>query len=352
MTLAWDALNELEAYRVTEIPRRSEADVTRPSPDEPIDPGRTQRLAALIAAYHAGAEAKGNGSGALAIGWIRYSAGGPVQLLAAGASLVGSNAGQDVFLTLPGGARAQPLLRGTLASLTAQLPSWRTIAGISDGLLPDNEHHSGDRTPPSLEECLLAVWPGPFGWLLLAEPLSAAGIQEIADDLAQREQYSTGNSDRFPERAVAARRLNLRHAEIRKGASTGLWRVRLLAGGADAEAASRVAGLVCASADLAGLPYAVAPASSAARSLQEVLEDPGPAPVGGDALPGEPFYASTELLAALSRPPEREMPGIRLALRPDFDVTQEPAAGRAAIAVGEILDRSRRSAGPLVLPLD
>ncbi|MGH3236724.1 MAG: ATP-binding protein, partial [Streptosporangiaceae bacterium] len=352
VTLAWDALNELEAYRVTEIPRRSEADVTRPSPDEPIDPGRTQRLAALIAAYHAGAEAKGNGSGALAIGWIRYSAGGPVQLLAAGASLVGSNAGQDVFLTLPGGARAQPLLRGTLASLTAQLPSWRTIAGISDGLLPDNEHRSGDRTPPSLEECLLAVWPGPFGWLLLAEPLSAAGIQEIADDLAQREQYSTGNSDRFPERAVAARRLNLRHAEIRKGASTGLWRVRLLAGGADAEAASRVAGLVCASADLAGLPYAVAPASSAARSLQEVLEDPGPAPVGGDALPGEPFYASTELLAALSRPPEREMPGIRLALRPDFDVTQEPAAGRAAIAVGEILDRSRRSAGPLVLPLD
>ncbi|MGH8921663.1 MAG: ATP-binding protein, partial [Actinomycetes bacterium] len=151
---------------------------------------------------------------------------------------------------------------------------------------------------------------------------------------------------------MAARRLNLRHAEIRKGASTGLWRVRLLAGGADAEAASRVAGLVCASADLVGLPYAVAPASSAARSLQEVLEDPGPAPVGGDALPGEPFYASTELLAALSRPPEREMPGIRLALRPDFDVTQEPAAGREVIAVGEILDRSRRSAGPLVLPLD
>ncbi len=352
MTLAWDALNELEAYRITEIPRRSEADVTRPSQDEPIDPGRTQRLAALIAAYHAGAEAKGNGSGALAIGWIRHDARGPVQLLAAGAGLVGSHAGQDVFLTLPGGARARPLLPGTLASLMAQLPAWRTIAGISDGLLPDNEHRVVDRPPPSLEECLLAVWPGPFGWLLLAEPLSAAGIQEIADDLAQREQFSTGNSDRFPERAMAARRLNLRHAEMRKGASTGLWRVRLLAGGTDAEAASRVAGLVCASADLVGLPYAVAPANGAARGLQEVLEDPGPAPVGGDARPGQPFYASTELLAALSRPPEREMPGIRLALRPDFDVTQEPVAGRETIAVGEILDRSRRPAGPLMLPLD
>ena len=109
---------------------------------------------------------------------------------------------------------------------------------------------------------------------------------------------------------------------------------------------------MCASADLAGLPYAVAPAGSAARSLPEALDDPNPAPAGGDAVAAHPFYASTELIAALSRPPEREMPGIRLALRPDFDVTQEPAAGRETIAVGEILDRSRRPAGPLVLPLD
>ncbi len=350
--LAWDALNELDAYRITEIPRRSEADVTQPSHEQPNDAGRTQRLAALVAAYHAGAEAKGNGSGAVAIGWIRHSVGGPVQVLTAGAGLVGSDAGQEVFLTLPGGARAQPLQRGTLAGLMTQLPSWRTIGGISDGLLPDDKHRIGDRPPPSMEECLLAVWPGPFGWLLLAEPLSAAEIQEIADELAQRELFSTGNSDRFPERALAARRLNLRHAEMRKGTSAGLWRVRLLAGGTDADAASRVTGLVCASADLAGLPYAIAPANSAARGLREILADPSPASAGGDAVPGHPFYASTELIAALSRPPEREVPGIRLALRPDFDVTQEPADSREAIAVGEILDRTRRPAGPLVLPLD
>ena len=145
---------------------------------------------------------------------------------------------------------------------------------------------------------------------------------------------------------------SLRHAEMRKGASAGVWRVRLLAGGTSADAASRVAGLVCASADLDGLPYAVTPAGSAARSLQEILEETSPAAAGGDAAPGHPFYASTELVAALSRPPEREMPGIRLALRPDFDVTQESAAGRETIDVGEILDRNRRSAGPLALPLD
>jgi len=343
--LAWDALGELDAYRITEIPRRPDPGPAQP-PGESDDAGRTQRLAALVSAYH--------GSGALAIGWVRHDTDGPVQFLAAGPGLVGSDEGEQVFLALPGGARAQPLGRGSLTGLMAKLPAWRAIGGISDGLLPADDRRAAGR-PPSLEECLLAAWPGPFGWLLVAEPLSAGEIGRLADELAQRERYATGDSDRFPGRATAARRLSLRHAEMRKGASAGIWRVRLLAGGADTEAAARVAGLVCASADLSGLPYAITPVGGTARGLQEALEDPGPAgasPAGGDAVAGYPFYASSELVAALIRPPEREMPGIRLALRPDFDVAQEPADGRPAITVGEILDRNGRPAGPLMLPLD
>ncbi len=351
--LAWGGLNDLDAYRVTEIPRRP--DTGTAPPDRPNDPGRTQRVAALVAAYHAGAGSGAGHAGAVAIGWIRHDAGGPVHFLAAGAALVGSGADDEVSLTLPGGARAQPLPRGSLAGLMTRLPSWRAIGGISDGLLPDNERRTGGRPPPSMEECLLAVWPGPFGMLLLAEPLSAPEIQRIAAEVAGREQYATGNSDRFPERAMATRRLHLRHAEMRKGTSTGLWRVRLLAGGSDPGAAARVSGLICASADLAELPYAIAPAGDKACGLRELLEElegPGPAPADGDAVLGYPFHASTELVAALSRPPEREVPGVRLVLRPDFDVTQEIAASRQALAVGEILDSGRRSAGSLVLPLD
>jgi DNA helicase HerA-like ATPase len=313
----------------------------------------------LVAAYHAGAETKNGSTGALAIGWIRHSAGGPIQFLVAGAGLVGSGAAlagsdvsREVFLTLPGGARAQPLPRRSLATLMAQLPSWRTIGGISDGLLPDHERRTGDRPPPSMEECLLAVWPGPFGMLLLAEPVGADEIRELADELADRERKATGESDRFPDRAVRARRLHLRHTEVRKGVSTGLWRVRLLAGGSDPDVATRVAGLVCASADLAELPYAIAPASQAAASLPELLADPGPASPGGDAGFDVSFHASTELVAALSRPPEREVPGVRLALQPDFDVTPEQAGGSATVAVGEVLDSGQRPAGPFVLPLD
>src|ERR1700750_2296509 len=66
-TLAWDALGGLAASRITEIPRRPDPGPPRAQADSD-DPGRIQRLAALVAAYHAGAEAKGNGSGAVALG--------------------------------------------------------------------------------------------------------------------------------------------------------------------------------------------------------------------------------------------------------------------------------------------
>ena len=55
--LAWDTLSELDAYRITEIPRRPEPGVTQPPPADSDDQGRTQRLAALVAAYHAATRA-------------------------------------------------------------------------------------------------------------------------------------------------------------------------------------------------------------------------------------------------------------------------------------------------------
>src|ERR1051325_1189415 len=92
--LAWDALGGLDAHRITEIPRRP-----APGPGsasaESDDPGRIQRLAALVAAYHAGAVppgpsgagTRGNGSGTVAIGWGRHDTDGAGQLIAAGPGL-------------------------------------------------------------------------------------------------------------------------------------------------------------------------------------------------------------------------------------------------------------------------
>ena len=332
MTLGWDMLSGLGAYRITEIPRQY--DTTTGT----TDVGRRQRIAALAAAYHMTASAT-PGRESVAFGWIRHCAGGPVQLVAAGDAIVGDETEQEAFLTLPPGAVAQPLKAGTLAKLMSQLPSWRAITGIPDGLI--TTQRDPGRQPPSLEESLLEVWPRPFGYMVFVEALSEAEVQQAAEDVAHRERLAAGDADRFPERALAARRLNLRHTEIRNGLSTGFWRVRIMAGGADPAAAARVAGLVCAATDLTELPYTLAPASEPSKTLSELMEQEK-----------DEFLASTDLLAALARPPDKEIPGIRLALRPEFDVTQESAGTREAIALGEVLDRTSRAAGPLVLPKD
>jgi len=195
-------------------------------------------------------------------------------------------------------------------------------------------------------------------------------LEWLADEAARHERLAIGLAERFPERDVAARRLRHRHTELRLGRSSGMWHIHLLAGGADPAAAARVAALVCASADLSRLPYTLAPAQAGPGALRDLLGrpatetataatgqdgpgqhgpgqhssgsggpsqdgppagQPDPGPVGGAAATDAqsdllaPFYASTALLAALSRSPEAEIPGVRLALRPDFDVTPETA---------------------------
>ena len=66
-------------------------------------------------------------------------------------------------------------------------------------------------------------------------------------------------------------------------------------------------------------------------------------------VPASPFFGSSAVLAALVRPPAREIPGsARFVLRPEFDTIPEVAAG--GIRVGELLDRNRMPAGLLALP--
>jgi hypothetical protein len=360
------------AYRIIEIPRRDTA-----TPGDPerrgSDPGRPQRVAALVAAYHAGIA--GPAGGTVAFGWVRTAAGGPVSVIAAGDALAGSADHQagEVLLALPGGARGKVLPPGGLAGLVEQVGSWRKVAGISDGLLalagqpPAPGARPGGQARLSLDEGLLGSWTGPFGWLVVAEPVRAAELRSLAEEVGRRQQLAEGSADRFPERAVAAQRLKERHAEFQRGASTGFWRLALSVGGPDDASAARIAGLLCASADLDGLPYALSPVRPPETSGQgasiatagagaQLRHDPGGArdavlEPGGDARPAAPFFGSTELLAALARPPESEIPGVRLALRPDFDVTPETPPG-PGIRLGDILDRNLMPAGPLVLPRD
>jgi DNA helicase HerA-like ATPase len=352
------------AYRIVEIPRLADPHAPETGSRDGADPGRAQRVAALVAAYHAGIE--GAADGAVAFGWVRTAVGGPIGLIAAGRALAGSAGGDgdgdgEVLLALPGGARAQTLPAARLAALLDEIGCWREVAGISDGLLvPDGQagEHGQPRAAaaaagPTLDEGLLASWSGPFGWLMIARPVAPAQLRALAEEAGRRQRLAEGAADRFPERAAQAQRLKQRQAELQRGVSAGLWRITIAAGGPDAAAAARVAGLLCASVDLAGLPYALCPAPPEQGNPRGSELEPG-----GEAVPAAPFYGSSELLAAIARPPATEVPGVRLALRAEFDVTPErpaeetTAGGPPGIELGEVLDRNLRPAGPLVLPRD
>src|SRR5690349_12872747 len=170
MDNAFALLAVARAYRVSEIWR----------PRDPEDQGIGRRgrstRAALTAAYHAGIT--GTAEGTVAFGWIRTAAGGPVHILTVGDGLVGSadiEAG-EVLLSLPGGARGTALRSAELAWLTGQLGCWREVAGISDALLAAGatDGQAGRQAALPLDEGLLGNWTGPFGWFVIAEPVSRA----------------------------------------------------------------------------------------------------------------------------------------------------------------------------------
>lgn len=159
------ALLGLDAYIVREIPRREDAHADAGSARQVAESGRAQRIAALVAAYHAGI-AEGQAR-PVAFGWVRVAPGGPVRVIAAGDALVGSvdDKSAEVMLSLPAGARGTALSADELAGLVGELGCWREIAGISDGLLaPGGQGSDGggsraERAPGlSLDEGLLGSW--------------------------------------------------------------------------------------------------------------------------------------------------------------------------------------------------
>jgi DNA helicase HerA-like ATPase len=347
-----DGLRGLRAYRITEIPR-SDVPSAGDGRQQDSDPDRPQRAAALTAAYHV--------DGVIAFGWIRIAEGGPVHVVVAGDALVGSRipastaTGGDVLLSLPGGARGTVLTPADVTGLLGGIGCWRNVAGISDGLLtPPGERSTRAGGAQSVESRLLRSWTGPFGWMVVATPLAAGDLRALADDAAKHLHLAEAAADRFPERAVAARRLNARHAELRQGFSSGFWSIRVMAGGMDEASAVRVNGLFCASAELDGLPYRLVPApdgDAAAQTAEKRARAPESIPSSDDTVALSPFLGSTEVLAALARPPESEVPGVRLALRPEFDVTPEAAPG-PGVTIGDVLDRDLMPAGPFSVTLD
>lgn len=323
----WQRFAGMETCLLREVPRGRSTEDRAPGPGDDL---HAQRLAALISAHHARRSYDPSG-GAVFVGWARRAADRPIDVLIGGTALLGGRADADgggtTLLRLPAGARGLVQPTGTAASLLAEFPHWSAVEGVTDGLLVDDAANAAGpgaaRLRPTLEDCLLAVWQEPFAWLVFAEPVAAAELHELTGDVADEQRRAQSKADGSPEYAIAAARLERRHQELAKASTTGLWSIRLLAGGRTAEEATRVAALVCASADTEGLPYALRPTGRVA-DLASALGGVLPAPER------YPFHAGSDLLATLARPPAQEIPGVRFALRPEFDVTPETTGRPAA----------------------
>ena len=149
---AWQLACGLDAWRVTQIPRRPERQEAARAGDDHRDLLAGQRAAVLSAAYHGGA-------GPVGFAWVRDRAGGPVQVLAAGRGLAIAAGEQDAVLKVPAGGRGTAIGAGGLARALAVLPSWVRVAGVADSLLAEGSRPGPGRGPtegpgirPSLED--------------------------------------------------------------------------------------------------------------------------------------------------------------------------------------------------------
>jgi hypothetical protein len=109
-------------------------------------------------------------------------------------------------------------------------------------------------------------------------------------------------------------------------------------------------------------PKALTAERQRAAAMAPYPSAPAPAPPNGrcpEQQPATAFYGSTALVATLARVPARELPGLRMVLHPQFDLTPEttpppspapPGTGPAGMRLGEVLDRKRIGCGDLTVP--
>lgn len=332
-------LAAMPLVRVEELPRWAGAGASQAA-----DLALPQRLAATVAAYHSGAA--GAAGAPIACGWLREGPEEPLHVLVGGEALIPTAGEAVAALAYPPAARGSRLPETWVRQHLAAFPCWVEVGIQQDPLSrPDDHDRAGvaGTLRPSLEDGLLGAWREPFVWLLVARPVSATDLAERKARAAAEMRTAQMHAGRSIEHAVDAERAEHLYRELRRGETQGVWWATLLVGARSAQAAHGVAGLLCASADLDGLPYVLQPPASV-RGL-DLLEDAGPpAP--------ERWPVSSELLARVGRPPLREVGGVRFVLQPEFDVTAEPAYESGHVELGAVLDRNRTPSGRMQVSLD
>ncbi|MEN3609158.1 ATP-binding protein [Plantactinospora sp. ZYX-F-223] len=280
--------------------------------------------------------------------WVRPAPGAPIEVLTGGFAAVGAT-GPYRSTLYPLGGLVVPLADGAAGRTLRSLPAWVRCAGGVDTLAAPA---TGQRSLPGpfvFEDCVTQLVDTPFAWFVVAEPVAdehARGrLRELAYAIPRlRDRQGVSETGRMELEQAEAR-----YRELARAEPAGLWDVHVLVGAADSVRARGVAALLCRAAATAPLPYALRPLPEVADGLDGAWAAPGRV----TALHA-PFAAPAEVVAAVARPPHRELPGVRIVRPNTFDVTPETVPSESVVAPGTVSSESvppgtGTAAGSLVL---
>jgi len=289
------------------------------------------------------------------VAWVRPTPHAPLNVYIGGGASVAEESVErqrtpeaDVPLLYPPGSRGIPVAAEAVEDLLSGLGAWVRCHGVDDYLLlrADDDHSMSTRHA-SFEDYVAYLSGHAFAWLVVGEPLET--VDEEMDRLSNRIPVAYANRENSEDDRMRAERDRARYRELLRARVLGLWNVHVLVGAADELEVRRVSALLCGGSDLAHLPYALYPGTAIGpwATIRESVTSDGVAAA-------TPFQATAELLTALARPPEQEIPGVRLVTPPTFDVTSEVSARKPeeAVPLGHVLDGTLERAGHFLVSRD
>lgn len=322
-------LDGFRFHRLLSVPHR------RDDPDH--QRSTSAQLVAALTAAHAELADEADRP-AIALAWERLPGDDQLRVLVGGRPFFPpageARGGGQHPVRYPPGAQGEAVIIGEMLDGWAHIPYWVRCPGQPDPLWTAES----DLRRGGFDDCV-AHLVSPFVWLVVAEPLPTASLEHELGALAARiprlRQRENSELDR-----VALERAQGRYRELSRARAVGLWAVHVLVG-ADTAAASRsAAAVLCSSGDLDSNPYVLLRGTNTG-DLDHIWRTTIEASEG----PCSPFPATGDVLAALARPPRRELPGIRLIERAEFDLTPEHTTG-SRIGLGQIRTDTDTSAGP------
>ena len=306
-------------------------------PDDPQQPDLVpaQLFAATMAA-HAELTSSAEEQPMLLAAWERRPGSARIRMVFGGRPLFPPagrqhwQIGDTAAVLYPPGSTAIAVDSDELISSWHEIPVWLRCTGQADQLWGNTEESKLIKQLRGGFDDYIVHLRDPFVWLVLAEPVSQETTDRelIALELQIPMLRRQENSE---ERRVALERAQARFRELSRASASGLWNVHILVGAADHGMARQAAALLCGASDLNDLPYVLSPTTETGtltEMLQSSINNGGPQ---------SPFLATTELVTALARSPKRELPGVRLVERADFDLTQETSG---TVLIGQVLDES------------